>query len=63
MFGKSFFSTIIPVVGAVLHDVSKPDGITRKLFNSVRSRVTDRFLKDKKVHLIQEKREVKKADE
>jgi len=63
LFGVKLFSLIIPAVGAIIHDISTPDGITRKLYDSVRSRVTDHFLKDKKVHLIQEKQEVKEADE
>jgi len=38
--GKVLFSIAIPTVGAVIHDIRNPEGITRSLYSAVKSRIT-----------------------
>jgi len=55
--GKTLASLAIPVLGVVINDIRKPDGITRKLLASVRSRISGKLLKNPDVGYISEKKE------
>ena len=52
--GRALAGFIIPVLGIVANDIRKSDGITRKFFTSVKSRLFHKHLKYPEVHLIDE---------
>ncbi|MBT4483899.1 MAG: DUF5320 domain-containing protein, partial [Candidatus Latescibacteria bacterium] len=54
--GRALAGIIIPVIGIVANDIRKPDGITRKFFSSLKSRLFHKHLKYPEVHLIYERK-------
>jgi len=54
--GKTLTAIIIPAVGIVVNDIRKPDGITRNLFASVKSRINRTMLKNPEVGYLDRKK-------
>ena len=52
--GTAFAALALPAIGAVINDIRKPDGLTRRLFASLKSKVEHRMLKHSDVGHIDE---------
>ena len=59
---KSFMYIIVPTIGAVVNDVRNPDGITRRLYSSLKLRLSSRPSEDPSERFISEKKNGERSE-